>query len=104
MVTAVELAIALALRLIFGSFANVCIHRMPERRSIVWPGSACLRARSWYDNVPVVSWLPEEPVPVVQRSHLYGGTIGRSDLALLLVHLCLGYGLTLKAALSWLAI
>jgi len=59
-VTAVELAAALALGLIFGSFANVCIHRMPERRSVVWPGSACPVCGSpiaWFDNIPVISWL-----------------------------------------------
>ena len=44
------------------------------------------------------------PVPVVQRSHLMAVPAGRSDLALLLVHLCLGYGLTLRAALSHSAI
>ncbi len=52
--------IALVLGLIFGSFANVCIHRLPERRSVVWPGSACPRCRepiAWYDNIPVISWL-----------------------------------------------
>ncbi|MEN9785599.1 MAG: type prepilin-like protein leader peptide processing enzyme [Pseudomonadota bacterium] len=45
---------------LFGSFLNVCILRIPEDRSIVWPGSACpacgtpIRA---YDNVPVLAWL-----------------------------------------------
>jgi leader peptidase (prepilin peptidase)/N-methyltransferase len=46
--------------LLFGSFMNVCIARMPEDRSVVYPGSACpscgtaIRA---YDNVPVLAWL-----------------------------------------------
>src|SRR5258705_12174989 len=43
-----------------GSFLNVCIHRMPAHRSIVWPGSACPACGSaiapWH-NVPVLSWL-----------------------------------------------
>lgn len=51
---------ALALGLIFGSFANVCIHRLPEGESIVSPRSRCPSCRSpirWYDNIPVLSWI-----------------------------------------------
>lgn len=46
--------------LLFGSFANVVVHRVPRRESLVRPGSRCpacgspIRAR---DNIPVVSWL-----------------------------------------------
>lgn len=46
--------------LLFGSFMNVCIARMPEDRSVVHPRSACpccgamIQAR---DNIPVLSWL-----------------------------------------------
>jgi len=46
--------------LIFGSFLNVCIYRMPRGRSVVSPGSACpncQKAIAFYDNVPVLSWL-----------------------------------------------
>jgi leader peptidase (prepilin peptidase)/N-methyltransferase len=43
-----------------GSFANVCIHRLPQGRSVVIPPSRCPRCevliRPW-DNVPVLSWL-----------------------------------------------
>lgn len=45
---------------IFGSFFNVVIYRVPLRRSIVTPGSACPACGApirWYDNVPVLSWL-----------------------------------------------
>ena len=45
---------------IVGSFLNVCIHRLPTGASIVWPSSACphcARELSWYENVPVVSYL-----------------------------------------------
>ena len=45
---------------IIGSFLNVCIHRLPLGASIVWPSSACphcKRELSWYENVPVLSWL-----------------------------------------------
>jgi leader peptidase (prepilin peptidase)/N-methyltransferase len=46
--------------LIVGSFLNVCIYRLPRRQSVNWPGShctSCNRSLSWYENVPVVSWL-----------------------------------------------
>ena len=45
---------------IIGSFLNVCIHRLPLGVSIVWPSSACphcKRELSWYENIPVVSFL-----------------------------------------------
>jgi len=48
------------LGLIFGSFANVLVHRLPQRASIVWPGSRCPRCAheiAWYDNIPLCSWL-----------------------------------------------
>ena len=52
--------VALPFGLVFGSFANVLIHRLPREQSVVHPPSACprcgagIRAR---DNVPVLSWL-----------------------------------------------
>ena len=53
-------AIAFVFGAIFGSFANVLIHRLPRRQSIVAPGSRCPSCgapiRPW-DNVPVVSYL-----------------------------------------------
>ena len=57
---AAQVAVALVVGLMFGSFANVCIHRMPERKSIVWPGSACPGCKAsiaWYDNIPVLSFI-----------------------------------------------
>lgn len=56
----IGIALAALVGLIFGSFANVVVHRVPLKESIVRPGSRCpscgvaLRAR---DNVPVFSWL-----------------------------------------------
>ena len=46
--------------LLFGSFLNVCIHRLPQHLSVVHPGSACPKCKTpirFYDNVPVLSWL-----------------------------------------------
>lgn len=43
-----------------GSFLNVCIYRLPRRESLLWPGSRCTtceRSLSWYENVPIVSWV-----------------------------------------------
>lgn len=48
------------LGLIIGSFLNVCIYRIPLRRSIVRPGSHCPQCGSpvkYRDNIPVISWL-----------------------------------------------
>ncbi len=49
-----------ALGLLFGSFLNVVIARVPIGRSIAYPGSACPKCGApirFYDNVPVLSWV-----------------------------------------------
>jgi leader peptidase (prepilin peptidase) / N-methyltransferase len=46
--------------LIIGSFLNVCIVRIPEKKSIVYPASACPKCSAAirpYDNIPVLSYL-----------------------------------------------
>jgi leader peptidase (prepilin peptidase)/N-methyltransferase len=48
------------LGLAFGSFLNVCIHRLPRHLSIVSPGSKCPKCNTplkLYDNVPLFGWL-----------------------------------------------
>jgi leader peptidase (prepilin peptidase)/N-methyltransferase len=53
-------ALALAPGLALGSFLNVVAARVPLRRSIAGPPSACMSCGheiAWYDNVPLFSWL-----------------------------------------------
>jgi leader peptidase (prepilin peptidase)/N-methyltransferase len=48
------------LGLAFGSFLNVCLSRWPAGESIVRPRSHCRqcnRTLTWWENVPLVSWL-----------------------------------------------
>jgi leader peptidase (prepilin peptidase)/N-methyltransferase len=50
---------AVALGLIVGSFANVCIHRLPLRQSVVSPRSRCPHcdaAIAAWDNLPLLSY------------------------------------------------
>lgn len=46
--------------LIIGSFLNVCIYRIPNGKSIVWPPSFCPKCGAHikpYDNIPVISYI-----------------------------------------------
>ena len=46
--------------LIFGSFANVCIYRLPIQKSIVKPRSKCTLCKKpipWFHNIPVLSFI-----------------------------------------------
>ncbi len=55
----ITLIFTMILGLCVGSFLNVVIARIPEGRSIVFPGSACPRCGkpiAWYDNLPVLSY------------------------------------------------
>jgi leader peptidase (prepilin peptidase)/N-methyltransferase len=57
---AAAVVVACVFGAVVGSFLNVCIFRLPQRESIVWPGSYCyscgaeLRA---LDLVPILSYL-----------------------------------------------
>jgi leader peptidase (prepilin peptidase)/N-methyltransferase len=46
--------------IVIGSFLNVCIFRIPNHETVVTERSHCMRCGyqlSWYDMVPVFSWL-----------------------------------------------
>jgi len=48
------------LGLVFGSFLNVCIYRIPRGESVVFPSSHCTVCNTklkWYDLIPVLSFL-----------------------------------------------
>ena len=46
--------------LIFGSFLNVVIYRLPKNQSIITPRSFCPICRkniNWHENIPIYSWI-----------------------------------------------
>jgi leader peptidase (prepilin peptidase)/N-methyltransferase len=46
--------------LLFGSFLNVCIYRLPRQGSIIFPASHCPNCKHnirWFDNIPLLSFL-----------------------------------------------
>lgn len=55
-----EVIIVFLCGLFFGSFANVCIYRMPRELSVIKPRSHCTKCNKqigWYDNIPVLSYI-----------------------------------------------
>ena len=45
---------------LWGSFANVCIYRLPINKGVVVGRSFCTRCKkkiSWYDNIPLISFI-----------------------------------------------
>jgi leader peptidase (prepilin peptidase)/N-methyltransferase len=43
-----------------GSFANVCIYRLPKTKQIISGRSFCPKCKkkiNWYDNLPIISFL-----------------------------------------------
>ena len=45
---------------IWGSFANVCIHRIPLNKSVIFARSLCPNCKKtikWFNNIPLISYL-----------------------------------------------
>jgi leader peptidase (prepilin peptidase)/N-methyltransferase len=93
--------------LALGSFLGVVAARVPLRRSVVRPGSACMSCEtpiSWYDNVPLLSYAL-----LRGRCRRCGTRIPPRDLAielataLLLVGCVLAFGLSGKTAAAAIA-
>ncbi len=97
-------AVAFAPGLALGSFLNVVAARVPRRRSIVRPPSACMsceREIRWYDNVPLVSYAVlrgrcrhcQERIPLIYPAV-------ELVTAVLIAGCVLAFGLSAKAAVA----
>jgi leader peptidase (prepilin peptidase) / N-methyltransferase len=89
-------SIAVTLGLLWGSFLNVVIYRVPREMSVARPPSSCASCGARikpYDNIPVLSWLLlrgkarccgakiSPRYPIVE---LIGGAVGLATLEVLL--------------------
>ena len=90
--------------LVIGSFLNVVIARVPERRSLVHPRSSCPGCGTmiaWYDNIPILSFLALRgrcracAMPIPWRYPLVEAVTGALFLAAYAA-----FGLTLDAAVA----
>ena len=55
-----ETLIVIFLGGIFGSFANVCIYRLPLNQNVFYGRSLCPECKkkiSWFDNIPIISFI-----------------------------------------------
>src|SRR6266542_3223803 len=80
-------ASAFVLGLIFGSFLNVVIYRVPRGESIVYPGShcgACGAPVKAFDNIPLLSFAARRALSFVPRANFIflsdGRTVLRTDV------------------------
>lgn len=56
----VTLILIILIGLALGSFSNVCIYRIPQRKSILLPSSFCPKCEAKihvYDNIPILSYI-----------------------------------------------
>ena len=52
--------ISILFGLVFGSFLNVVIYRLPKNKSVLIPRSFCPKCKrniSWHENIPIYSWI-----------------------------------------------
>jgi leader peptidase (prepilin peptidase)/N-methyltransferase len=59
-VNTVTLILVIIVGLALGSFSNVCIYRIPKKKSILFPSSFCPKCGKrirFYDNIPILSYL-----------------------------------------------
>jgi len=56
----VDFIFVIVLGALWGSFANVCIYRLPLNKGVVAGRSFCFQCKkkiSWYDNIPIISFV-----------------------------------------------
>jgi len=56
----VDILFVILLGGIFGSFANVCIYRLPIEQNVVFGRSfcpGCKKKIAWFDNIPIISFI-----------------------------------------------
>jgi len=56
----VDLIFVIILGGLWGSFANVCIYRLPQDKGVVSGRSYCPKCKKkiiWYDNIPIISYF-----------------------------------------------
>jgi leader peptidase (prepilin peptidase)/N-methyltransferase len=97
-------AIALLPGLAFGSFLNVVAARLPLKRSVVHPASACMACTAplaWYDNLPLISFaLLRGRCRHCQTSIPWRYPLVEAVTALLVAGCVLRFGLTWEAAVG----
>ena len=95
---------AVVFGLVFGSFANVVIWRLPRGESLSHPPSrcpACDTPVAWRDNIPVLSWLLLRgrcrscAAPISPRYPIVEALVG-----MLWLHAVLAFGLTPRALVA----
>ena len=55
-----DIALVIILGALWGSFANVCIFRLPKEKGVVSGRSHCPKCKKkivWYDNIPIISFF-----------------------------------------------
>src|SRR5438034_1235446 len=73
-------ALAVFPGLALGGFLNVVAARVPLKRSLVRPGSACMSCKApivWYDNIPLISYFALRGRCAVQLALLMGAMLGK---------------------------